>query len=41
MVGVNVISLERISIGELTLDEDLALGEYRLLDDSEIALIFK
>ncbi|MBE5997732.1 MAG: rRNA pseudouridine synthase [Lachnospiraceae bacterium] len=35
-VGKEVIYLKRISMGPLTLDEDLAPGEYRRLTDKEI-----
>ena len=35
-VGKKVIYLKRISIGDLKLDEKLALGEYRSLTDEEI-----
>lgn len=39
-VGLNVIQLQRIQIGSLALDENLEEGEYRLLDDNEIKLMF-
>lgn len=35
-VGKKVIYLKRLSIGNLNLDENLALGEYRLLTEEEI-----
>ena len=34
-----VVTLERISFGEIELDRSLARGEYRLLTDSEIATL--
>lgn len=40
-VGNEVLELKRLSIGSLLLDESLELGEYRLLDDDEISLMFK
>ncbi|MEZ7170618.1 pseudouridine synthase [Sporosarcina sp. OR05] len=38
-VGKKVIYLKRMTMGELTLDESLALGEYRELTDDELALL--
>ncbi|MDW0112821.1 pseudouridine synthase [Sporosarcina saromensis] len=38
-VGKKVIYLKRMTMGELTLDESLALGEYRELTDEEINLL--
>lgn len=38
-VGKRVIYLKRISMGPLTLDEDLALGEYRELTEEEVNLL--
>ena len=38
-VGLNVISLKRISFGPLKLDNNLALGEYRHLTNDEINLL--
>lgn len=38
-LGVNVVTLKRISMGELELDENLKSGEYRLLSDEEIKLL--
>lgn len=38
-VGCYVIYLKRVSIGELKLDEDLKMGEYRPLKKSEIELL--
>ena len=40
-VGNEVLELRRLSIGDLSLDENLEPGEYRLLDDDEISLMFK
>ena len=40
-VGLEVIELQRIQIGKLLLDENLEEGEYRILSDDEISLIFK
>ncbi|WP_341426214.1 pseudouridine synthase [Anaerobranca californiensis] len=40
-VSKKVIYLKRIAMGELTLDENLKLGEYRHLTDEEIALLTK
>jgi 16S rRNA pseudouridine516 synthase len=37
-VGNQVVSLHREQIGQLRLDESLALGEYRLLSEEEVAL---
>ena len=34
-----VIYLKRLTMGPLELDEDLDLGEYRELNDEEMALI--
>ncbi len=39
-VGYEVIHLKRMAIGSLELDPGLAPGEYRELDDAEIARIF-
>lgn len=38
-VGKKVIYLKRLSMGPITLDESLALGEYRELTDEEIELL--
>lgn len=38
-VGNKITFLKRISIGELELDQELELGEYRLLTEEEIALL--
>lgn len=38
-VGKTVIYLKRLSMGELKLDEDLELGEYRELTDEELELL--
>lgn len=38
-VGKKVVYLKRISMGNLKLDENLALGEYRELTDEEVMLI--
>ncbi len=38
-VGNKVVYLKRVIIGNLELDEKLALGEYRELDENEIELI--
>jgi 16S rRNA pseudouridine516 synthase len=39
-VGNHVVSLKRISIGGLTLPEELAEGEWRPLSDEEKTRIF-
>ncbi len=39
-VGMKVIYLKRISIGDLTLDETLKLGDSRLLNEEEMAYIY-
>ena len=39
-VGCEVIELTRLKIGALVLDENLAEGEYRLLSDAEVKLLF-
>ena len=40
-VGLTVTALERVSIGALTLDENLPYGEYRTLtrEEADLALI--
>lgn len=38
-VGKKVVYLKRLTMGELTLDESLALGEYRELTDEELTLL--
>ncbi|MCY8234354.1 pseudouridine synthase [Priestia endophytica] len=38
-VGKKVIYLKRLSMGELKLDEELELGQYRELTDEEVALL--
>jgi 16S rRNA pseudouridine516 synthase len=40
-VGKRVIYLKRISMGPLSLDESLALGEYRELTDEELKLLLE
>ena len=40
-VGCYVIYLKRVSIGDLSLDEDLMQGEYRELKKDEIKLLMK
>ncbi|MFC7320264.1 pseudouridine synthase [Halobacillus campisalis] len=40
-VGKEVTYLKRLSIGELELDDSLELGEYRELDDEEMAYLFE
>jgi len=35
-VGCYVVYLKRISIGELTLDETLEKGQYRMLTEEEV-----
>ena len=40
-VGNEVVELKRVSIGNLSLDEKLELGEYREITNSEIEEIFK
>lgn len=37
--GITVVELHRLSIGGLTLDDDLALGEARYLTDNELKMI--
>ncbi|MFD1927072.1 pseudouridine synthase [Sporosarcina siberiensis] len=39
-VGKKVVYLKRLSMGPLVLDDELKLGEYRDLTESEIALLF-
>lgn len=36
-IGLKVVYLKRVSIGPLTLDPDLALGDYRQLNSKELA----
>ena len=38
-VGKKVVYLKRLSMGQLKLDENLALGEYRELTEEEIKLM--
>ena len=38
-VGNKVVFLKRVSFGPLELDSDLAPGQYRELDDSEIIML--
>lgn len=38
-VGCKVVYLKRLAIGDLELDESLALGEYRELTEEELALL--
>lgn len=40
-VGCEVIELTRLKIGSLCLDESLEEGEYRLLADDEVSLLFE
>lgn len=40
-VGKTVTYLKRLSMGELKLDEDLELGEYRELTDEELELLLR
>lgn len=40
-LGVNVTYLKRLSIGSLVLDENLKLGEYRYLTDTELKKLKK
>ena len=40
-VGNEVVELKRVCVGNLNLDENLELGEYREITDSEIEEIFK
>ncbi|WP_269836911.1 hypothetical protein [Parvimonas micra] len=40
-VGNEVIELKRVSIGNLSLDEKLELGEYREITNTELEEIFK
>ena len=40
-VGNEVVALKRVSIGNLNLDEELKLGEYQEITDSEIEEIFR
>lgn len=39
-VGCYIVYLKRISIGELTLDENLRKGEFRLLKEEELKLLY-
>ena len=39
-VGNKVVELSRVKIGNLNLDENLKLGEYRELTEDEIKNIF-
>lgn len=39
--GVEVTYLKRVKYGNLELDSDLALGEYRLIEEEELAKIFE
>lgn len=41
VLGLNVVFLERLSMGTLALDESLARGEYRKLTDIELAELKK
>lgn len=38
-IGTEVVYLKRLSIGELTLDDELELGETRVLNEKEMAFI--
>ncbi|EGV09093.1 ribosomal small subunit pseudouridine synthase A family protein [Parvimonas sp. oral taxon 393 str. F0440] len=40
-VGNEVVELKRVSIGNLNLDEELKLGEYREITNSELEEIFR
>ena len=40
-VGNEVLYLRRIRMGDVKLDESLALGEYRRLTDEEVAALSK
>ena len=40
-VGNEVVELKRVSIGNLSLDEKLELGEYREITNTELEEIFK
>ncbi|MCI6187515.1 MAG: 16S rRNA pseudouridine(516) synthase, partial [Spirochaetia bacterium] len=35
-VGNKIVYLKRISMGNLQLDENLSLGEYKFLDDADL-----
>lgn len=39
-VGNHVLTLHRVSIGALTLDPSLAAGQWRALDETDVALVF-
>ena len=38
-VGKEVVYLQRLKMGELTLPEDLALGEYRQINEEERTIL--
>ena len=38
-IGKEVLTLKRLAMGPLKLDESLALGEYRFLTDEEVTLL--
>ena len=38
-VGNEVVYLKRVMMNKLYLDENLKLGEYKLLDDNELKLL--
>ena len=40
-VGNEVLELKRVSIGNLNLDEELELGDYREITNNEIEKIFR
>ena len=40
-VGNEVLELERLYIGQLSLDSTLEEGEYREMDEEELDLVFK
>ena len=40
-VGNEVVELKRVCIGNLNLDEELKLGEYREITNSELEEIFR
>jgi 16S rRNA pseudouridine516 synthase len=38
-LGNHVVKLHRFRVGDITLDEDLAEGDYRALSEAEVACI--
>ena len=40
-VGNKIVYLKRISMGKLQLDENLSLGEYKFLDDTDLQKLYE